>query len=179
MVFIVKCSMEPMMRKLVPAAVVAAFLAGPLAAETPDAAPIGVTRAVAAAEKALSARAVEAELDTWKGRLVYDVELVRGDALHDAVIDAQTGKLLASGKQRWESLWASWFDKDRFATTSRPLSATLAALEAETGGRVEEVSLDDDGGRAVYEVELATAAGVAEIALDPATGKRLARRLDD
>lgn len=167
------------MRKFVPAAFIAALLAAPLAAQAPDTRPIGVTRAVAAAEKALSARAVEAELDTWKGRLVYDVELVRGGALHDAVIDAQTGKLLASGKQRWESMWASWFEKDRFAVTTRPLGATLAALEAETGGRVEEVSLDDEGGRTVYEVELATAAGVAEIAIDPATGKRLARALDD
>ena len=167
------------MRKSVPAAFVAVLLAAPLAAQVADTRPIGVTRAVSAAEKALSARAVEAELDTRKGRLVYDIELVRGGALHDAVIDARSGRLLASGKQRWESLWASWFDKDRFAATSRPLGATLAALEAETGGRVEEVSLDDDGGRAVYEVELATAAGVAEIAVDPATGKRLPRRLDD
>ena len=167
------------MRHLIPAAGLAAVLASPLGAQVAEAQPIGVTRAVAAAERVLSARAVEAELDTWKGRLVYDVELVRGGALHDAVIDAQTGQLLSSGKRRWESMWASWFDKERFAGTSRPLGATLAALEAETGGRVEEVSLDDQDGRAFYEVELATAAGVAEIAIDPATGKRLTLRVDD
>lgn len=161
----------------------AALLLGSLpiavSAQPADTQPIGVTLAVAAAEKALSARAVEAELDTWKGRLVYDIELVRGDSIHEAVIDARTGRLLASGKQRWESLWARWFEKGRFAAPAKPLGPLLAALESETGGQVEEVALDDDRGRIVYEVELATAAGVAEIAVDPTTGKRLAQVLDD
>jgi uncharacterized membrane protein YkoI len=151
----------------------AALLAGTAVAQTVPAEPIGIARAVATAEKALSARALEAELDHEKGRLTYEIELVRGGALYEARVDATNGKLLSSGKKRMESLWASWFAKEKLNKTPRPLSATLAALEAETGGKVEEVGFDVEKGRAVYEVELTTAAGTAEIALDPATGKRL------
>lgn len=164
------------MNKLIPMIAATALLgtAATGLAQTPQSPqPIGATRAVAIAEKALSARALEADLDIEKGQMVYEVELVRGGALYEARVDAMSGKLLSQDKKRMESVWAGWFDKDKLNKASQPLSATLAALEAETGGKVEEVGFDTDKGRAVYEVELTTAAGTAEIALDAATGKRL------
>lgn len=161
------------MNKLIPMIAATALLgtAATALAQAPQL--IGATRAVAIAEKALSARALEADLDHEKGQMVYEVELVRGGSLYEARVDATSGKLLSQGKKRMESVWAGWFDKDKLSKASQPLSATLAALEAETGGKVEEVGFDTDKGRAVYEVELTTAAGTAEIALDAVTGKRL------
>ncbi|MDO9488934.1 MAG: PepSY domain-containing protein [Sphingomonadaceae bacterium] len=162
------------MNKLIPALAATALFATAAIAQSPQAPqPIGATRAVAIAEKALSARALEADLDIEKGQMVYEVELVRGGALYEARIDAMSGTLLSQDKKRMESVWAGWFDKDKLAKATQPLSATLAALEAETGGTVEEVGFDTDNGRAVYEVELTTNAGTAEIAIDAATGKRL------
>lgn len=164
------------MNKLIPILAATALLGTTAAAvaQSPQVAqPIGATRAVAIAEKALSARALEADLDIEKGAMVYELELVRGGALYEARIDAMSGKLLSQDRKRIESVWARWFDKDKLAKATQPLSATLAALEAETGGKVEEVGFDTDDGRAVYEVELTTAAGTAEIAIDAATGKRL------
>ena len=140
---------------------------------------ISASKAVAVAEKALTAQATETDLDAHGGRLVYEIELVRGDSLYEASVDAQTGRLIATDRRRLESLWASWFDKARLRTPAKPLSATLAALEAETDGRVDEVSLETEGGRAIYEIELTTAAGTADIAIDPATGKRLPAALAD
>lgn len=164
------------MTKLIPLFTVAALVgtASMALAQAPQIPQlIGATRAVGIAEKALSARAIEADLDEDKGKLVYEVELVRGGALYEAHVDATSGKLISSGKKRLESVWAGWFDKGKLDKAPRPLGATLAALEAETGGKVEEVGFDTDNGRAVYEVELTTSAGTAEIALDAATGKRL------
>ena len=143
------------------------------------AAAISTSQAVAVAEKALAAQATEAELDAEGGRLVYDVELVRGGTLYEATVDAASGKLLRTDRQRLESLWARWFDEARLKTPAKPLGAMLAALETETGGRVDEVNLDTEGGRAIYEIELTTAAGTADIAIDPATGKRLPAALAD
>ena len=140
---------------------------------------IGVARAVGIAEGALSARALEAELETRSGRLVYAVEVVRNGSLHEAQVDARTGKLLATDKRRLESLWRSWFDAARLTPSGLPLGRMLAALEAETGGRVQEVDFDSKGGRTWYEVEIATAAGVADILLDPAAGRRLPEEADD
>jgi uncharacterized membrane protein YkoI len=131
------------------------------------------SQAVEVAEKALSARTIEVELETRRGRLVYEIELVRGDALYAATVDAGNGKLVAGDRRRIEGLWASWFDKDRLLPPGKALGATLAAIERETGGRIEEVGRDTEDGRIVYEVEVTTAAGTAVIAIDPATGKRL------
>lgn len=139
---------------------------------------IGAAKAVAIAEKAVGGRAVEAELDRDGGRLTYDIELVRDGALYEAKVDARSGQLLASGRERVESLWARWFDKSRLQPGVRPLSTVLTELERETGGRVEEAGLDSDGDRLIYEVELATAAGVAEIMVDPVSGRRLPAALD-
>lgn len=166
------------MRSYLTAAAAVAALAAMSAVAQPVL-PIGAGKAVAVAEKALSARATEAELDRRDGRLVYEIELVRGSALYEARVDAQTGKLIASERQRLESLWADWFDKARLRVPARPLGTMLAVLEAETGGRVDEVSLDREGGRAIYEIELTTAAGTANIAVDPATGQRLPAALAD
>jgi uncharacterized membrane protein YkoI len=167
------------MTKLIPIVAAAALFgtAAAAVAQTPQ--PIGATRAVAIAEKALSARALEADLDIEKGQMVYEIELVRGGALYEARVDAMNGALLAQHKKRVESVWAGWFDKDKLAKATQPLSATLAALESETGGKVEEVDFDTDDGRAVYQVELTTSAGTAEIAIDAATGKRLPAAFTD
>lgn len=135
---------------------------------------IGATRAVAIAEKALSARALEADLDHEKGQMVYEVELVRGGLLYEARVDATSGKLLSQGKKRMESVWAGWFDKDKLSKASQPLSATLAALsKPRPAARSRRSASTPTRARAAYEVELTTAAGTAEIALDAVTGKRL------
>lgn len=140
---------------------------------------VGVARAVGAAEGALSGQALEADLESDNGRLVYEVEVIRNGSLHEARVDARSGKLLSTERLRFESLWWSWFDAERLKPAGQPLGRMLAALEAETGGQVQEVGFDSEGGRAVYEVEIATSAGVADILIDPATGKRLPAGVDD
>lgn len=160
-------------------AAVAALALAAVPAVAQDEPTISASKAVAIAESALSAQATEADLDVRGGRLVYEIALVRSDTLFEASVDAQTGRLIGTDRRRLESLWASWFDKARLRRPATPLSVTLAALEAETGGRVDEVSLETEGGRAIYEIELTTAAGTADIAIDPATGKRLPAALVD
>lgn len=61
-----------------------------------------------------------------------------------------------------------------------PLSAILAAAEAEMPGRVIEVELERDDGRWIYELELVTEAGrLVEMELDGATGRVLEVEDDD
>lgn len=153
----------------------------PAGAQVQTARLVGVTNAVSVAERALSAYAMEAELDTRNGRLVYEIELMRGDTLHEALVDARTGKLISATKPRFEGTWRSWFDSDwkSFARSARPLAPRLAALEREARGKVQEVSFDADGGMPLYEVEIATAAGVAEVYIDARNGERLAMNYDD
>jgi uncharacterized membrane protein YkoI len=61
-----------------------------------------------------------------------------------------------------------------------PLSRILALIEAQVGGRVLEIELDDDDGRELYEVDILSSDGrVRELKVDPATGEILAEELDD
>ena len=53
------------------------LLAAPAAAQVAAPQMIGITKAVAAAERALPGRALEAELDARNGTFVYEIELAR------------------------------------------------------------------------------------------------------
>lgn len=162
-------------------AAVAACLSLPTFAQPGGDGLVGVTRAVIAAERSLSARAIEAELETRSGRLVYEIDLVRGATLHRATVDARSGRLLTTEKPRVENWLRGWVDSERLRTGGKaaPLGARLAALEQHSGGEVKEVEFDLHKGRAFYEIELATAAGIGEVRIDAATGQRLELAYDD
>nr|WP_047168804.1 PepSY domain-containing protein [Sphingomonas sp. Y57] len=142
---------------------------------------IGLSRAIGVAERSLSARAIEGELETSGGRLVYEIDLVRGHVLHRARVDARTGKLVSAVKPRAENWLRSWFDKDRLQSGGKaaPLSDHLVALERHSRGEVKEVEFEIRKGRGIYEIELATAAGVGRVLIDAATGQRIERAYDD
>lgn len=159
-------------------ALAAGMVAAPLAA-APEI--IGITRAVAIAEHALGARAVDAELELAPQGAVYEIGLVRGSALHEARVDARTGRFLGATQPRLKNAWRRWFASKEMARAAKgpPLADLLARLERQTSGKVREVEFETEDGRAWYDVEIATAAGVAEVRLDPASGERLAALYDD
>ncbi|HAC50610.1 MAG TPA: hypothetical protein DCE85_15220, partial [Sulfitobacter sp.] len=51
------------------------------------------------------------------------------------------------------------------------LMKALAELEGQDGTRIEELSLDDEDDRMVYEVELTDATGEREVLIDASTGE--------
>jgi uncharacterized membrane protein YkoI len=142
---------------------------------------IGLTRAIGVAERSLSARAIEGELETSGGRLVYEIDLVRGQLLHRVLVDARTGKLVSAVKPKAENWVRGWFDKDRLRSGGKAtaLADHLAALERRSHGEVKEVEFEIRKGRGVYEIELATAAGVGKVLLDASTGQRIELAYDD
>lgn len=152
--------------------------AAPVSAVEPA---IGLTRAVAVAERALGARAVDAELERSPQGAVYEIELVRGSSLHEARIDARTGKFLGATQSRIKTAWRRSFDSETLAQAADgpPLSEMLWRLERQTSGEVREVEFESEGGQAWYDIEIATAAGVTTVRIDPRSGRRLAALYDD
>ncbi|WP_165611272.1 PepSY domain-containing protein [Sphingomonas jatrophae] len=136
---------------------------------------VGLARAVEVAEHQLAANAIDASLDTRKGRLVYEVELVRADTLHSAQIDARTGRLVSVSKPRLVGLYRRYLEAGRVhhGKRVRPMSSVLNEIEATPGRTVHEATLKADNERLVYEIEVATAAGVAKVRHDAVTGRRL------
>jgi uncharacterized membrane protein YkoI len=166
--------------------IILAFAGAALAASVAAAQPappsplIGITRAVAAAERAAPGRALEAELDTHKGKMVYSVEVVSKDTLHEVLIDARTGTPISTTPRKGKTLWHSWLRSDWKVTSklNGPLAPRLAALEKQSGGRVQEVDYDVENGVPIYEVDLVAPAGATEVQLDARSGDRLAMYAD-
>ncbi len=161
----------------VAAAAVAAGIAGPAQAQAPAPRPIGVAKAVAAAESALGARAFEAELDRERGRLVYEIKLVKDGRALEADLDAMTGAII---RQNSPTAWRLPFRYENLRavqTAPRTLSQTIAAVEGATRGTVTEIGLERRGQRHYYEVELVGAQD-REILVDLRTGA-ITPRIDD
>jgi uncharacterized membrane protein YkoI len=161
--------------------IVAAALATPAVAAKTVPGFIGATRAVEIAEQAVGGQVLEVELDHRRNRTVYELELVKDDALHEVDIDARSGKVVARRTPVVQGYWKRFKDADEFreAGRARPLSELLHKLERSSGGQVVDASFEIERGQARYEVEIVTAAGKAELYLDPQTGRRLAFVLDD
>ena len=154
------------------------------ATEQPAAEPIGIAKALQAAETSVGGQALEAELESEDGRLVYEVDVVRGaDEMHEVIVDAATGEVVSSDEQTVSGLWVRWIGSnalEALKASDRSLAEVVEAAEAETGAVVREVSLDEEDGRAVYEMEVVDAQGAeTELEIDAATGETLKSEIDD
>lgn len=132
-------------------------------------------QAKAAALKAVEGKVDDVDLERRNGQTFYEVEIDRkGD---DAVVrlDAYTGKIIAVLNDNDDD------DDDTTGTVvtgSKEVKLTAAqasniALKQVNGGKVTKVELDHDDGRYVYEVELRTDQGEADVDVDADTGNVL------
>lgn len=138
----------------------------------------GLSRAIGVAERSLGARAIEGRLETRNGALVYEISLARAGAFHKALVDAKSAQLIGVDEPRLEGMYRRWMDNDRLEAAQKPLAPILVSLEEHAQGRVHKVAMRIRKGRPLYEVQIETIHGVAEIDLDATTGKRLAHSPD-
>jgi uncharacterized membrane protein YkoI len=95
-------------------------------------------------------------------------------------IDPQTGNIVKTEDEKLEN-----DDADEYAGAAQlktTLAAAIAAAEQATGGKAIEAGLDDEDGKALYEIELAAADGTIHKAhVDAASGKvvKTAAGVDD
>ncbi|WP_404408498.1 PepSY domain-containing protein [Jeotgalibacillus malaysiensis] len=132
-----------------------------------------------AKEKALAAfeGVVESiELERETGRMVYDIDIDNGPEEVDLDMDAVTGEILRS-----KTDWDDDDDRNAYANTGDLLSKqeALDIATAEFNGKLEEIELDDDDGRMIYEIELKNGDREAEFDIDAVTGDILDMELDD
>jgi uncharacterized membrane protein YkoI len=144
---------------------------------------VGLSQAIQTAEQATQGRVFEADREARDGQPVYELELIDGaEDVHEVVVDAGTGEVLSRDEQTIEGVWQRWLNGDEMAAVTgadRSLAEIVAAVEAETGGTVREASIDSQGDRVVYKMELDGAGGgELEVEVDPSTGEIL-RRDDD
>lgn len=131
-------------------------------------------QAKAAALKAVEGKVDDVDLERRNGQTFYEVEIDRKG--NDAVVrlDAYTGKIVAVLNDDDDDNYTT----GTVAAGSKEVKLTAAqassiALKQVGGGRVTKVELDHDDGRYVYEVELRTDQGEADVDVDADTGKVL------
>ena len=132
---------------------------------------IGTIKAKAVALKRVKGGKVESvELEKEHGRKVYDVDIDRKNKEYEVHVDAYTAKVLKVEIKDDD-------DRDDKKAKSVKKSITknqaIAIAKKKINGTVIEAKKDEDDGRIVYEIELRTKKGKAEIKIDVRTGKVL------
>lgn len=133
---------------------------------------ISMSQAIKAAQGSIDGGVLEAEIETEGDALVYEIDLVRGEAVYEVTVNAATGEVISQSEEQLTSFLSGLFQEDelRAADASREvLMKALADLEGQEGTQVEELSLDEENDRMVYEVELIDASGEREVLIDANT----------
>jgi len=160
---------------------VAIAISSPAFAQSADNDVMDLSTVVANVESSTSSHAMEAEIDSHKGQLAYEIDLVNGEKISTVYVDARTGETIATEEPRIENIWRKVFDRElkMFREINQPLAARIATIETEMNGKVREVEFDIEDDMPIWEVEVATASGTAELKIDAKTGNRLETDFDD
>ena len=135
---------------------------------------ISMSQAIKAAQGSIDGGVLEAEIETEGDALVYEIDLVRGEAVYEVTVNAATGEVISQSEEQLTSFLSGLFQEDelRAADASREvLMKALADREGQEGTQIEELSLDEENDRMVYEVELIDASGEREVLIDANTGE--------
>ena len=140
----------------------------------PKAERISMSQAIKSAQSSIDGGVLEAEIETEGDALVYEIDLVRRESVYEVTVNAATGDVMKQSEEQLTSFLSGLFQEDelRVAGTAREVLMTaLTELEGQDGTRIEEVSLDDEDDRMVYEVELTDATGERDLLIDATTGE--------
>ncbi|MFA7440817.1 MAG: PepSY domain-containing protein [Sphingomonadaceae bacterium] len=136
---------------------------------------LDVVDAVALAEKRLHGTVLEVESDHHKGEPVYEIEMIRGDTIHNIVLHRMSGELLSDTRPRLRRLRLRWFRGDEFRRlASIRLAPRLMEIGRRIRGRVTAIDYTRHDGEPWYDIRIESAAGVAEVRLDPFSSRQFA-----
>lgn len=135
---------------------------------------INFVNAIEAAQAEIDGGVLEAELEIDDDILVYEVDLVQGETVSEVTVNAQTGEIISSREQTLTGIWSNWFQEDELQAAHSfrgTLTQAVIAVGQQVGGRITELSLEEENGRWLYEIEIRDAQGEREITVDAETGE--------
>lgn len=136
----------------------------------------------------------ELELEKKKGKAVYEIEVHDGKKEFELLVDAETGEVIKEKIDDRDDVEKKHPDKkpaikekqvenkkpqnkDNVSRNAKAEENLIGMEEAKTialrefDGRIEELELDEDDGRLVYEIELGDGNREAELEIDAKTGE--------
>lgn len=119
------------------------------------------------------------ELERVKGKQYYEIDIVNGEKDFDIKINALDGKVISINRERDDD---DDNDQSEIEINGEKIISEQKAIEIaekEVNGMMKEIEIDEDDGQILYEVELQTNKGEADVDIDAETGKVLKVELDD
>lgn len=137
---------------------------------------ITIDQAKTAALKAANGRVDDVDLERDHGKVYYEVDIEQTNGEVEVHVDALTGKVLSVlDKDKDDDDHDHSSSNGTVSTHVKITSEQASAIAAKqvSGGRVVKIELDEDDNRYIYEVDLRTTKGEAEVEVDANTGKVL------
>lgn len=119
------------------------------------------------------------ELERVKGKQYYEIDIVNGEKDFDIKINALDGKVISINKERDDDDDNDQSEKEINGEKIISEQNAIEIAEKEVNGMMKEIEIDEDDGQILYEVELQTNKGEADVDIDAETGKVLKVELDD
>lgn len=119
------------------------------------------------------------ELERVKGKQYYEIDIVNGEKDFDIKINALDGKVISINKERDDDDDNDQSEKEINGEKIISEQKAIEIAEKEVNGMMKEIEIDEDDGQILYEVELQTNKGEADVDIDAETGKVLKVELDD
>lgn len=146
---------------------------------------ISKTQAKEIALKAQKGTVDDIELETRGGKTYYEVDIDRTSGDVDVWVDAYSGSVLKVVED--DDLNDNDDDRTSGASNTGAAAADVkytaeqaasTAVKHVGGGKVTDNDLDEEDGRYVYEIDIRTATGEADVTVDAQTGKVLSSDID-
>lgn len=120
------------------------------------------------------------ELEHKLGKAVYEVEVYLDGYEYDLKIDAATGTGISVKKELQDDYKSNLYHSDAAAqAVITQEEAEAIAIQQIPGASIIEMELDDDKGKAVYELEAVKDGYEYDLKIDAVTGSVLKCKIDD
>ncbi|MBX9971789.1 PepSY domain-containing protein [Cytobacillus firmus] len=121
------------------------------------------------------------ELERANGKQYYDIDIENGKEDFDIKIHALDGEVISINKERDDDDNDDNYQSEKEVNGENIISEQKAIeiAEKEVNGTLKEIEIDGDDGQNLYEIELKTNKGEADVDIDAETGKILKVELDD
>lgn len=119
------------------------------------------------------------ELERANGNQYYEIDIENGTEDFDIKINALDGKVISFNKERDDDDDNDQSEKEVYGENIISEQKAIEIAEKEVNGTMKEIEIDEDDGQILYEVELQTKKGEADVDIDAETGKVLKVELGD
>ncbi|MBU8767962.1 PepSY domain-containing protein [Cytobacillus oceanisediminis] len=119
------------------------------------------------------------ELERANGKQYYEIDIENGKEDFDIKVHALDGEVISINKERNDDNDDDQSEKEVNRENVISEQKAIEIAEKEVNGTMKEIEIDEDDGQILYEVELQTNKGEADVDIDAETGKVLKVELDD